>query len=178
MKTFTEFSATIEPHSVDTPQGVIGGYLVRCAASRKTLGYIWPAGAVWRWRTDDGQAYGERSTQRLAVEVLRDAFNVAHGIALSADQPRQPRLPLDETTREILDAWKSTPIIRRPRPPAPVSDRRFDELRQKFGGTAPDPDPEPDPTPDPKPTKRIVWNDDAPVLDVTAALADAFKKRK
>jgi hypothetical protein len=76
---YPALAAMLDRHTVDTGRGVMAGFLVRCSASTKDLGYVWATGNAWRWRTPSGEHYGERSSQRAAVQVLREAYDVAHG---------------------------------------------------------------------------------------------------
>lgn len=157
--TWPELGATLASHTVKTARGAyMAGFLVRCLGSRKELGYIWTAGTVWCWQTPSGENHGERSTQRKAIEVLRDAHDLARGGA---------RLPFDiptPTDADILDAWRSVGPL--PRLGSPMRPQ------------APTPRASASPTPAPAaaPVKKIVWNDAAPAFDVSAAIAAGLKK--
>jgi len=70
----------------------MAGFLVRCTASRKELGYVWQAGSAWRWRTADEANHGERSSQRAAVQVLRDAADLKQQPSLFSGQASGPSL--------------------------------------------------------------------------------------
>jgi hypothetical protein len=151
--------AALEQHTVETPRGRLAGFLVRCTASRKELGYVWQAGSAWRWRMPDGGHSGERSSQRAAVQVLRDAHDLTHGL-------REKRL-LDilEDEPAILESARVTVTL------PPMKPRRVD--------------PKPPATPKVKrevlpptpPVKKIDWNTYQPT-NVTAALGAALKDEK
>jgi hypothetical protein len=78
-------------HTVDTDRGIVAGLLVRSAG--RQLGFIWRAGSVWRWRTPNGDAFGERATQRAATDVLVDIAKVRGGgiTTTAAPRPAAPR---------------------------------------------------------------------------------------
>lgn len=166
MKTnFPDLSATLVQHTIDTPAGIVGGYLVRCTASRRDLGYIWTAnGSAWRWRTPSGGNFGERSSQFAAVRTLREAFNLANGV--TAD--RAPRLPFDgtpaPTDADILSAWRTADAYRTP------------NVRRHSAPSVATKAPTEAPTAPPAPARRVVWNDDAPAFDVTAAIKAGLNK--
>jgi len=159
--------AMLEPHTVDTPRGRLAGFLVRCTASRKELGYVWQAGSAWRWRTPDDHS-GERSSQRAAVQVLRDAWDLAHGV-------RETRL---------LDILEDEPAI-----VGTLPGGVFEHGKPKLTFTLPpmkprrvDPKPTPAPKvtrpkvkPDPPPVQKIDWTRYQPT-NVTAAVDAALKK--
>lgn len=150
--------ASLEPHTVEARGGRMAGFLVRCTASRKELGYVWKTGNVWRWRTPDDHS-GERTSQRAAVEVLRDAHDLRSGAT------KTPPLPFDVALEE------SAKLPKRQAKPTP---------EPKPKREAPKPvvvvEPEPEPPPAPKPPQRIVWSDQ-PSGDLTKAVADALRRR-
>lgn len=118
--TWPELKATLESHTVEVPGGLLAGFLVRCTTSRSILGSVWSAGQSWRWRDAKGEHFGERSSQRAAVQVLRDAFDVSRGSST-------PRLPFDLRSTVIEAATtpratsrtmtRPTPSIVAPAPP-------------------------------------------------------------
>jgi hypothetical protein len=136
--------AALEPHTAEDGRR---GHLVRCTATRTELGFVWwscNAGNVvtWHWRTLG--RVGERTTQRNAVQALRDIANNAPGLPLS-DDGDEPE-PQEQTAR--------------PAPP-----RRVFHL----------------PSESPAPAKHIVWAErpvDVNVPDLTAAIADALRRRQ
>jgi hypothetical protein len=154
---YPALTAVLDQHTVDTGRGLMAGFLVRCQRSRKELGHVWLAGSAWRWRTPDGAHYGERSTQRAAVQVLREAFDLEHG-------PQRP-LPFsgDPTVAEIQEAWRAAPVLR-PRPTTTV----------KPAPTRAAPPTPPPPAVEAPPVKKIVWTTQAP--DLRAALDAAFRR--
>jgi hypothetical protein len=167
--------ALLEPHTVEHNGGILAGFLVRCTASRKELGYVWQAGSAWRWQTPTRKNSGERSSQRAAVQVLREAYDLAHG-----------------GSQTLLDVFGDEEPVRvpsaRPRPPLakplssfiprtipPMKPRRVDEApaprpRARFELPANSDDLLP---------KKVDWDTfDTPTSDVTAAFADALKRTK
>ena len=157
---YPALAAVLEQHTVDTGRGRMAGFLVRCSTSRKDLGYVWAAGASsWRWRTPDGTHYGERSSQRAAVQVLREAYDVAQA---GGGTPRALPFPGDQA---ILAGWRAPLRVppmkaRAATPPAPK--------------LVPPPHAAP-PVPAEPPLKKIVWTTQAP--GVTAALDAALNAR-
>jgi len=133
--------AALESHTVQTDRGLVAGFLVRCTSSRKELGYVWQAGSSWRWKSPEG--FGERSTLKAAVEVVREAHDVRQGAGL----------PLPE-------AWRHPVLLR----PTPVAEAR------PAPRPAPRPDPKPEPAPEPEP--QIVWPDEASAPDLMSAIAE------
>lgn len=147
-----DLGVTLDAHTVDTPGGVMAGFLVRDAGSRRSCGYIWTAGGGWRWRTASGAHFGERSSKRAAIETVRDNARAEAGEPLDT---RQPRLPLGgPTDAAIRSAWRaptSTPArpIARPTPaPAPSA-----------------------------PARQVVWPDES-APDIAGALGRAFTQHK
>jgi hypothetical protein len=106
-----DLGLVLTPHTVAVPGGRVAGLLVRDARSRRDLGYIWSAGSVWRWQSADGTAYGERSTQRAAAQVLADVRDLARGPL------RPPALPF-ETPAVVTP--RPTPRPRPTPPPDPI----------------------------------------------------------
>ena len=170
--------AVLEPHTVDTPRGRLGGFLVRCTATRKELGYVWPAGSAWRWQTPDRKNSGERSAQRAAVEVLRDAYDLAHGVPAPTI-----RLPFDEDNDEV--------VVTTARPRPPLAKPLSTTLPRSWTNLPPMKPRRPDSAPPPQPIvrkparfhlpansdelqpKKIDWSTSSG--DVTAALEQAFR---
>jgi hypothetical protein len=150
--------AALEAHTVATSRGLMSGFLVRCTSSRKELGYVWQAGSAWRWQTPDGANRGERSSQRAAVEVLRDAHDVRAG-----GTPTATTLPFD-------DAPITLPTTARPmKPRAPRPTTGSEPVRNRVVT------PKVEPPPPPVPEKRIVWGEQTG--DLTQAVADALRRR-
>jgi hypothetical protein len=140
------------PHTVEGPDGGrLAGYLVRDPGSMRHLGYIWPAGATWRWRTVDGRSFGERATQRAAVQVLCDA-------ATAARQPALPRtLARTELPEQVRPEAGATPLVTKPRVPFEA------------------------PRPAREPERHVVWPDDPPAFDpasLTSAIAAALRRHQ
>jgi hypothetical protein len=145
--------AVLERHTVETPRGRVAGFLVRCTASRKDLGWVWQTGAtgsVWRWRTPDGNHYGERGAQRAAVQVLREIADLGRG-----------GLPLLERLRQQDEQATPAP------PPAPV--RKPAPVRVVDAEIVDEPA-------EPPPVKKIVWGTQSPGL--SSALAAAFRRQR
>ena len=135
-------------HTIDDGRGgLLSGLLVR--SSGRTLGYIWRAGSAWRWKTGDGLSFGERSSQKTALDVLADIAALRAGTLNAAPAaPAGPRAP----------RWA---------PPARPTMPARETPRQ---APAPAPEPEPEFTAQP-----IVWSD-AP--DLTSTLASIFAKQR
>jgi hypothetical protein len=162
--TLAKLNATLDQHTVDVAGGgVVAGFLVRCLGSGKELGYIWTTGNVWRWRTCDRTAWGERSTQRAAVETVVDAYAVSHG------QPLSGRNYSDRYEHVIAKAgvayYGSSAL-----PPTREADIKRDAPRAVRA------------TPVPvahvpvAPTRHVVWStDNTNAHGITAATADALK---
>jgi len=156
---YPQLTAVLDRHTVQTDRGLMAGFLVRCTSSRKELGHVWQAGSAWRWRTPDGQHYGERSTQRAAVQVLRDAHDLAHGA-------QQRPLPL--SGEGAAPEWHPPAELPPMKPAAPPLETK-PKRERKPRATPPTP-----PRVEPPPVKKIVWTPQAP--DVTDALAAAIRK--
>lgn len=167
---FAALDAWGVPHTVQTPHGLRAGLLVRSSGG-VDLGYVWAAGTssgAWFWRTPDGTHFGERSSQTAAVRVLVDAHDLrATGCA------QQSRLPLRDTRDEddldaLVDARSAHPLVdgglyvndstRAQRSPLATNAKQQQQPAKVY--------PKP-------PAQKIVWAD---VPDVTAALADSFRK--
>lgn len=111
--TWPALRAELVQHTVEWRGARFAGFLVRDTGTRKDLGYVWQAGSVWRWRTPD-QHSGERTSQKAAVEVLRDAHDLRQGGA--------PELPRREAPVVVHTPTRPTP---RPAPAAaPSAPRR------------------------------------------------------
>lgn len=106
--------AYLQSHTVDTDDGLVGGYLVRATGSGKTLGYVWAGGEGYRWRAADPRHFGERVTREAAVEVLCDIAAVRghQGVPLEVRVPvvRRTSVPTPTPTpkpaRQIV--WTNT----------------------------------------------------------------------
>jgi hypothetical protein len=113
------------PHTVEGPNGGrLAGFLVRDPGTLRELGYIWPAGATWRWKTPTGEHFGERATERAAVQVLVDIALAARHAALSVFPARSA---LSERIHQQNDA---RPLVverakREPVPTAPEPQRHI-----------------------------------------------------
>ncbi len=150
------FAAVLVVHTVKNDEGVlVAGYLVRCTSSRADLGWLWPrsvSSAIWNYRSADGRTFGERSSLKSAVEVLRDVYSITHGQTLSSRPvvTRDARLPLglDERATSIDRSRSSTP---RSAPPAPVVSPAA-------------------------PVRHITWGDDDSHPDLTSATAAALNR--
>jgi len=162
--TFADLNASLDQHTVEIAGGgVVAGFLVRCTGSRKELGYIWSTGNVWRWRTADRAAWGERSTQRKAVEALTDSVAALAG---TARRKSPATLPFDgPTDAAIMSAWRSATTASRP---AKASAARVDEPARKAAAPAPKPA---------APVQHIVWPD-SNAHDLTAATSAALNKKR
>lgn len=154
-----KLNAELTPHTVTTPRGILAGYLVRDTWTGKDLGYVASVGSTWRWQLPDGQHYGERSTQEKAIEVLRDAYDLAKlttgRLPFTADEAGNvtpPRLVVPPMKPRRLD-----PIGPAPKQPRPI----------RVAKTEP-----------PEPVRKVDWNTVTPMGDVTAALADALRKKE
>jgi len=152
---FPTLRAACTAHTVDTARGLVAGYLVRCTTSRRDLGYIWPAGASWRWKTPNGLSFGERSTASRAVETLRDISDLQDTPTGQgpAPMPASPRPLFDGNDPYIRPIKPEAPTVTRPRRPEPEPHH-----------------PEPRVAPDSKPDPRMVAN-------LTAGILAAFKRR-
>ena len=182
---YPAMKAELESHTVETPQGRLAGFLVRCTASRKDLGYVWQAGSAWRWQTPNGKHSGERSSQQVAVRVLRDAF----------DLRRQPSL-LEGATEEnevITKAWRA-PVLppmkpRRQEEPcdsrsknstgdSTASSKRSAPASSRSSSAATPSARSPvNSSSDDEPIAKIDWSKHA-TGDVTSALADLLRDKK
>jgi hypothetical protein len=153
--TFPALQATLEEHTVETKHGVVAGFLVRGSGNRAPLGYTWSAGSSWRWRTPDGAHFGERSSQKAAVEALRSAYDVVHG-ARPYDIVPTP------TDADILTAWRS--VSKGPRPDADIRARQRDAAPAAAKPVLP------------RPAQTIVWGEQAAGL--TEAVGAALDKHR
>ena len=183
---YPALKAVLDRHTVETPRGLMSGFLVRCMASRKDLGYVWQAGSAWRWRTPDGQHYGERSTQRAAVQVLRDGHDLsvrnaslpqaefdARSLPFEEVEGPQPLGPQPQPQPQPKAPQGPQPTAKggppRPQPKAPQPQPKAPQApKAKAQPKAPKPAAEP-------PVQKIVWTTQA--ADVTSALAAAFKRQ-
>jgi hypothetical protein len=156
------------PHTVDTPHGRRAGFLVRTTGGAE-LGYIWPAGNAWLWRTPSGQNYGERSSQPAAVKVLRQAYDLAQMRAERLPFDDAPTAPQPPAPRRAPDRAPTAPSA----PPRPGQGAHSPQRPQRRAPTAPQPPAPPAPAP---PDQRIVWTDQAP--DVTSRLATLLERTK
>jgi hypothetical protein len=112
---FPALQASCEAHTVKVGASLLSGFLVRCTASRKELGYVWQAGSSWRWRTPSGANSGERSSAVRAVEVLRQAFDLSRKPGEVRD-PRpipspEPRVPVASEARRASRPEPAAPRI-------------------------------------------------------------------
>jgi len=90
MTKYPSLYAALEPSTA--PDGKRGA-TVRCTATRRELGFVWWSstatnGVVWNWRT--GENFGERNTERNAVQALRDISNLSSGLPFSASPDPTP----------------------------------------------------------------------------------------
>ena len=147
--------AVLQPHSVKREDGTFtAGYLVRCSASRREMGHVWwmHLTNVWGWRTPDGQHYGERQTRHAAIDVLRQAFDLAHDITNARVYRAQPTVDLrDSSTTHATTA---------------SSARATTTTTTKTAAA---------PAPRVPSTPQITWTNDASA-DLTAAVAAALRK--
>jgi hypothetical protein len=147
MKTYPSLYAALTPDTVNGRRGST----VRCTASLRDIGFIWWSAdgstVTWHWRT--GEYFGERTTERNAVQALRDVANAMSGRTL----PRGPD-DTDTTTR----ATTSRATTRR----APAD--------------AVAPAPAPKALAPQAPARRVVWGDEAHQPDLAAAIAAAFRQ--
>jgi hypothetical protein len=80
MTTFPALYAALEPADDHGRRG----FTVRCTATRAALGFVWwevVTGTTVVWHFRSGDTSGERTTQRNAVQALRDLAN-GHPFAL------------------------------------------------------------------------------------------------
>jgi len=168
--TWPALRATLESHTVQPSTGGprVAGFLVRCTSTRCELGYVWNAGSSWHWQMPEGAAhYGERSSQRAAVQVLREAHDLA--TTGCAQQSRLPLLNIDYVEDEmpsLLDSIDRAgrPTREREAAPVPSGGGRAATLFQ----TKPVPKP---------PTRNVVWDStNTGTPDLTATVAAAFRK--
>jgi hypothetical protein len=151
--------AVLVCHTVPDADGrLTAGYLVRCLASRREMGHVWwkptPGAPSWFWRTPDALHCGERTTRDAAIEVLRDAFDLAHDVDRARRHPIAPTV-----SRPDVDASSSSR--------ANVSPARTSSTRTAS--------PTPTRVPRPPSTQQITWGP-ASSADLTAAVADALRK--
>jgi hypothetical protein len=115
MTKYPALYAALEPDEVNGRRG----FTVRCTATRRALGFIWwevttGTTVCWHWRT--GQFFGERTTERNAVQALRDVSNA------SAQRP----LPLGDDSpaptpaRKVREAHTAPQAAPAPTPAAPA----------------------------------------------------------
>jgi hypothetical protein len=114
MTTFPALYAALEPADDHGRRG----FTVRCTATRATLGFVWwevLTGTTVAWHFRSGDTSGERTTQRNAVQALRDLAN-GHPFAMPvaatlptptrrATAPRAPSpapAPAPAPTRRVL----------------------------------------------------------------------------
>jgi hypothetical protein len=151
--------AVVVCHTVADQNGrLTAGYLVRDLASRRDLGHVWwkpsqVGSPTWFWRTPDALHFGERSTRDAAIGVLRDAFDLAHGV----DATRTHTVAPDASTSSTV----STSTTCRPTRPARTS------------STAATSEPLPR-LPRTASTQQINWATSS--SDLTSAVADALRK--
>jgi hypothetical protein len=149
-------------HTVTTDDGrIVAGWLVRRATSRKEVGHIWEDGGVWKWRAAGSSFFGERSTQRAALDACSDSYDVAHGQPLSMDLPFTPA----PTDADILDAWRS---VEAQRPDGFV----------RHTTTAPTAPRAPRPVTPAEPVRHVEWKKAGQGFDVTAAMAAGLRGKK
>jgi hypothetical protein len=126
--TYPSLYAALEPHTAEDGRR---GHLVRCTATRVELGFVWWSCnasnvVTWHWRTLG--RVGERTTQRNAVQALRDIANNAPGLPFSEDDdepvaperaggeepPRAPRrvfhLPSESPAPAKHIVWAERPV--------------------------------------------------------------------
>jgi hypothetical protein len=129
MKSYPSLYAALNPATLE---GGHRGSRVRCTATQRELGDIWWTAAgstvTWHWRT--GEAFGERTTERNAVQALRDVANARAGrMAL-------PRRPVEDDTppveRPARAARPSAP--ERTAPPAPSAPTPVKRIEWGTGG--------------------------------------------
>jgi hypothetical protein len=143
--------ASLEAHTVDVRGRRVAGYLVRCSASRREMGYVWQMGNAWGWQTPTAKNYGERSSRHAAVKVLRDVFDLQHDISRARQYTPLP------TDQAVLDSWRAP---RRASSPASSTT------------------PPAAPTPRPAPVKQQIDWSTSTTSDLTSAIADALKRTK
>ncbi len=164
-------AAKLVPHTisvvVDGADRMKPGYLVRCTAGGRDLGYIWPGFGVWYWRTADGSHYGERVNSHAAVQTLRDVANLA-----SREPGRAPRVVDAQPELPWKAEMKARHLAGLPLwvPPAPRESRGI--------STRAEPAARPDPPVQPQ---HIVWGA-APVemdaADLTAKIREALGRHQ
>lgn len=99
-------------HTIDTDEGIVAGLMLK--SSGAVVGYLWCTGQVWKWRSADGAAFGERQTKKAAVETLYDVRAAATG------QLRANRPPLPSPAERIIKD-RPTAAFAAPKPePEPV----------------------------------------------------------
>lgn len=128
---YPALAADLVSHTVRDPQarGVLhAGYLVRCTATHRELGFVWPMGEgatfgkAWGWVTPDASGYGERVNRRAAVQALRDVAtattwrapmvvieheDVVERARQQSPRPRPEPKPEPEPKRIV---WPETPV--------------------------------------------------------------------
>jgi hypothetical protein len=173
-----EHKATGIQHTVETSGGRCAGFLVRSSTSSADLGYIWPVGNAWLWRTPDGKNYGERSSQVAAVKVLRQAFDLRREPALPFDDPAPaPQSPRPQSPRPSALRAPQPPRPSGPRPSGPTAPQSPPAPRPQSPRPSAPTAPRPKAPPAPEaPMERIVWGDQAP--DLTSTLASLLHPTK
>jgi hypothetical protein len=148
-------------HTVTTDDGrIVAGWLVRRATSRKEVGHVWQEGAVWKWRAAGSAFFGERSSERAAVEACSDSYDATHGVPLSMDLPFTPA----PTDADILEAWRS---VEAQRPDG------FVRHTTAAPRTAPA-----KPAAPAEPVRHVEWKKGGHAFDVTAAMAASLRGKK
>lgn len=107
MTKYPSLYAALEPDEVNGRRG----FTVRCTATRRAIGFIWwtvtgGTAVTWHWRT--GDHFGERNTERNAVQALRDVSNLAGRLPFSG---------VDDTP--VPSVRRSAPVTT-PATPAPA----------------------------------------------------------
>ncbi len=167
-------AAKLVPHTISVSRDADGadrlkpGYLVRCTAGGRDLGYLWdgyePTGAkVWFWKTTDDSANGERVTSHAAVQTLRDIANLAS------------RAPIRSVVGRlgVVDAGRSGPLFH-PNQKAFVDACEREQAAFDARTTAPT-------AKRPDPPQNIVWGT-APVemnaADLTVKIREALGRHQ
>jgi hypothetical protein len=99
MTKYPALYAALEPDDVNGRRG----FTVRCTATRRAIGFIWwtcdsGTTVVWHFRTGDHS--GQRTTERNAVQALRDISNGQGAFDLPpADDAVAPTRPAPQARR-------------------------------------------------------------------------------
>ena len=99
-------------HTIDTDEGIVAGYVLK--SSGAVVGYLWCTGQVWKWKSADHTAFGERQTKKAAVETLFDVR------ATSTGQARATRPHLPQPLATYAERIRPTAAFRAPAPEPPV----------------------------------------------------------